>query len=119
MDKEELKTRTKRLGLRVIKLVEALPRKRASNVFGNQLLRSATSVGANYRSACAAQSRPAFISKLGVAVEEADESFYWLEMIVEAELMPEDRLKDLMNEANEITAILASSQKTARGIAKD
>jgi four helix bundle protein len=114
MDKEELKARTKKFGLRVIHLVEALPKAKAASVIGSQLLRSATSVGANYRSACAGQSKAAFIPKLGVALEEADESLYWLEMVAEAGLMPEDRLKDLMQEGKEIVQILAASQKTAR-----
>ncbi len=114
MDAEELKKRTKQFGLRVIKLTEALPSAKAANVIGNQLLRSGTSVGANYRSACRARSKPDFISKASIAIEEADESLYWMEMLVEAEIMPKEKLLALMKEANEIVAILTASVKTAR-----
>ncbi len=114
MDAEELKRRTKRFGLRVIHLVESLPSTRTANVIGNQLLRAGTSVGANYRSACRGRSKADFISKVGIAIEEADESLYWMEMLVEAELVSENRLADLMREANELIAILTASVKTAR-----
>ena len=114
MDAEELKYRTKQFGLRVIHLVEALPSTRTANVIGNQLLRAGTSVGANYRSACRGRSKPDFISKVGIAIEEADESLYWMEMLMEAGLVAEDRVSDLMKEANELVAILTSSVKTAR-----
>jgi len=114
VDAEELKKRTKQFGLRVIKLTEALPSAKAANVIGNQLLRSGTSVGANYRSACRARSKPDFISKASIAIEEADESLYWMEMLVEAEIMPKEKLLALMKEANEIVAILTASVKTAR-----
>ena len=114
MDAEALKRRTKQFGLRVIRLVEALPSTRTANVIGNQLLRSGTSVGANYRPACRGRSKADFISKVGIAIEEADESLYWMEMLVEAELVPENRLADLMREANELIAILTASVKTAR-----
>lgn len=80
MTKEELKDRTKKLGLRIIKLVDALPRTNSARVIGNQLIRSGTSVGANYRAACRARSKAKFISKLGTVVEEADESGFWLEL---------------------------------------
>ncbi len=114
MDPEELKTRTKQLGLRIIKLVEALPPSKAANVIGNQLLRSGTSVGANYWAACRARSKPGFISKASIAIEEADESLYWVEMLVEAKIMPESKLSALMKEIDEIVAILTASVKTAR-----
>ena len=114
MDAEELKKRTKQFGLRVIKLIEALPSAKAANVIGNQLLRSGTSVGANYRSACRARSKPDFISKASIAIEEADESLYWMEMLVEAKIMPKEKLLALMKEGNEIVAILTASVKTAR-----
>jgi len=114
MDAEELKRRTKQFGLRVIHLAEALPSGRTANVIGNQLLRSGTSVGANYRSACRGRSKPDFISKVGIAIEEADESLYWMEMLIEAGLVSEERLADLMKEANELVAILTASVKTAR-----
>ena len=114
MNTEELKKRTKQFGLRCIKVVESLPKTRTIDVLGKQLLRSATSVGANYRSACRAQSKPTFISKIAIAVEEADESQFWLEMIVEAGLMSQKKLADLMKESDEIVAILTASSKTAK-----
>jgi len=114
MTPEELKKRTEQFGLRCIKAVETLPNTRTADVLGRQLLRSATSVGANYRSACRAQSKRDFISKVAIAIEEADESLYWLEMIVEAGLLSEKRLADLMKEGNEIVAILTASSRTAK-----
>jgi four helix bundle protein len=114
MDAQELKNRTKQFGLRVIRLVEALPNTRTSNMIGNQLLRSGTSVGANYRAACRGRSRPDFISKVGIAIEEADESIYWMEMLIESGILPEDRLNALMLEANELIAIFTASVKTVR-----
>jgi len=114
MDAEELKKRTKQLGLRIIKLIESLPSSKAANVIGNQLLRSGTSVGANYWSACRARSKPDFISKASISIEEADESLYWTEMLVEAEIMPKEKLAALMKETDEIVAILTASVKTAR-----
>jgi len=114
MDENDLKKRTKQFGLRVIHLVDSLPANRSADVIGKQLLRSGVSVGANYRSACRGKSKPDFISKANISLEEADESLYWMEMLTEAGLMPESRLMDLMTEANEIIAILAASIKTAR-----
>ncbi len=114
MTPEELKKRTKLFGLRCIKVVESLPNTRTTEVLGKQLLRSATSVGANYRSACRAQSRAHFVSKVAIVIEEADESLYWLEMIVEAELLPEHKLQELLKEGNEIVAILTASSRTAK-----
>ena len=111
---EELKKRTKQFGLRCIKVVEALPKNRTADVLGKQLLRSATSVGANYRSACRAQSKPTFISKIAIAIEEADESLFWLAMMIEAGLIPEKKLAELMQEGSEIVAILTASSKTAK-----
>jgi len=114
MDAEELKKRTKQFGLRIIKLIENLPPSKAANVIGNQLLRSGTSAGANYRAACRARSKPDFISKASISIEEADESLYWLEILVEAEIIPKEKLTALMKEADEIVAILTASAKTAR-----
>ena len=114
MNTEELKTRTKQFGLRCIKVVESLPNTRTSDVLGRQLLRSATSVGANYRSACRAQSKPTFISKITIAIEEADESQFWLEMIVESDLMSQRKLAALTKESDELVAILTASSKTAK-----
>ncbi len=115
MDAEDLKKRTKTFGLRVIKLVETLPATKTSDVIGKQLLRSATSVGANYRSAIRARSRPDFISKIGIAIEEADESLFWMEMLIEAGIItPPERLLPLMQEADELIAILTATVKTTR-----
>jgi four helix bundle protein len=114
MNAEELKKRTKQFGLRCIKVVEALSKTCTADVLGKQLLCSATSVGANYRSACRAQSKPTFISKVAIAIEEADESLYWLEMIIEAGLMSEEKIIALMKEGSEIVAILIASSKTAK-----
>ena len=114
MDAEELKTRTKKFGLDVIKLVESLPATQTGKVIGNQLLRSALSVGPNYRTACRGRSKADFISKVGITIEEANESQHWLEMLGEAGLVPPERLKPLATEANELTAILTASAKTAR-----
>lgn len=114
MNSQDLKKRTKQFGLRVIRVVECLPSTRSANVIGNQLLRSGTSVGANYRSACRGRSKPAFISKASIAIEEADESQYWMELLVESGLMPEKKLSALRKEADEIVAILTASVKTAR-----
>ena len=112
--KKDLQLRTKQFGLRVIRLVDSLPRRKTATVIGNQLLRSATSVGANYRAACQGRSRADFISKLGIALEEADESLYWMEMLLEAQLIPKPKILDLMDEANQLVAILTASTKTAR-----
>ena len=114
MDKEDLIRRTKQFALRVIRLVEALPRTRTAQVIGNQLLRSATSVAANYRAACRARSQADFVHKLGIVEEEADESLFWLEMVVETELVPTARVQDLIKEADELTAIFVASRKTAK-----
>jgi four helix bundle protein len=114
MNAEELKQRTKRFGLEVIKLVESLPKTRTADVIGRQLLRAGTSVGANYRAACRGRSTADFISKAGIVIEEADESIYWMELLQEARLVPEIKIKDLMTEADEIVAILTASVKTAR-----
>ena len=112
--KENLKQRTKEFALRIIKLVEALPRGRTADVIGNQLLRSGTSVGANYRAACRAKSTADFISKMGTVEEETDESLYWMELLIEAEIVESVKLESLMNEADEILAITVASINTAR-----
>lgn len=114
MDSNELKQRTKNFALRVINLVNALPDGRSAEVMGRQLLRSATSVGANYRAACRAKSTADFISKMGTVEEEADECMYWMELLSEAKLVHAEKLQSLMAEANELVAITVSSIKTAR-----
>jgi len=113
MDKRELQDRTKHFALRVLKLVDALPRTAAGRAISSQLIRAATAVGANYRSACRARSRAEFTAKLGIALEETDESLYWLELIRDGKLLPESKLSLLLNEADQRTAILASGRKSA------
>jgi four helix bundle protein len=114
MDEREFKQRTKQLALRVIRLIEALPHCQTSGVIGKQLLRSATSVGANYRSACRARSTAEIIAKLGIVEEEADESLYWLELLIESNLIDEMKVKNLMSEFNEILSMTVASIKTLR-----
>ena len=114
MSYENLKRRTKKFGLDVIRLVEKLPKDEVSRILGRQLLRSGTSVGANYRSACRAKSTADFISKLGFVEEEADESGFWLEMLVDAEKLAPKPAATLIQEAGELTAIAVSSINTAR-----
>lgn len=111
---EQLRNRTKKFGLRIIKLFQALPRSPEAQVLGKQLLRAATSIGANYRAAGRARSRAEFIAKIGIVVEEADESAFWLECLVESGIVKEELLRDLLAEANELVAIFAASQRTAR-----
>jgi four helix bundle protein len=114
MNEQELKRRTKEFGLQAIKLMERLPNSRTTNMIGSQLLRSATSVGANYQAVCKGRSKPDFISKIGIAVEEADESHYWLEILHGSGLLPEKEIAPLMQEGNELIAILTATIKTAR-----
>ena len=114
MDKEVMKKRTKQFALRVIRLVESLPKGRTTEVLGRQLLRSGTSVGANYRSACRARSTADFISKMGIVEEEADESLFWMELLVENGIMKTVKLEPLLKEADELLAIAVSSIKTAK-----
>jgi len=113
MDKRELQDRTKQFALRVLNLVDALPRTADGRAISMQLVRAATSVGANYRGACRARSRAEFAAKLGVAVEEADESLYWLELVRDGKLPSENKVSHLLKEADELTAILASGRKSA------
>ena len=114
MDEREFKERTRKLALRVIKLVEALPKTKTADVVGKQILRSGTSVGANYRAACRGKSVADVLHKLAIVEEEADESIYWLELIEGAKLMPEKRLTELKKEFNEIVAMTVASIKTLR-----
>jgi four helix bundle protein len=115
MTTNEMKARTKSFALRIIKLVEALPSNRTADVISRQLVRSGTSVAANYRAACRAKSNADFIAKMGTVEEEADESSFWLEVIIESGLMKEELVKDLKDEADQIVAIMVSSINTARG----
>jgi four helix bundle protein len=112
---DEMKGRTKALALRVMKLVEAMPRGLTGQVLGKQLLRSATSVGANYRAACRAQSRAEFAAKLSIVVEETDETCYWLELLEESSIFKKERLAELRKEANELLSIAIVSRKTSKG----
>jgi four helix bundle protein len=114
MTKEELKTRTKQFALLIIKLVELIPNTKAGNTIGNQLIRSGTSVAANYRAACRARSNADFVSKITIVEEECDESLFWLELITEANLLKKEILQDAIKEADELTAIFTASGKTAR-----
>ncbi len=114
MNKEELKRRTKQFALVIIKLVEELPHNRSGNAIANQLIRSGTSVAANYRSACRARSNADFISKITVVEEESDETLFWLELISESNMIEKTNLEPLLIEANELTAIFTASGKTAK-----
>lgn len=114
MNEAELKKRSKEFALRAIRLVNALPRNAAGRVIGGQLTRSATSVASNYRAACCARSRAEFSARMGTVEEEADESAFWLELIVDAGLMKHQLVEPLRKEADELTAIFAASVKTSR-----
>jgi four helix bundle protein len=119
MTPDEFKKRTKSFALRVIKLVQSLPRTRESAVLARQLLRSATSVAANYRAACRAKSVPDFISKMDTVEEESDESLLWMELIAESGILSQDRLQNLITEASELTAMtVASINKSRSNLAK-
>lgn len=114
MNEEQMKQRTKEFAKRIIKLCRQLPNNTEGRLIGNQLFRSGTSVGANYRSACRARSRADFISKLSIVEEEADESLFWLEIIKEMEILYAPFMDSLMAENNEIITILVSSIKTSK-----
>jgi four helix bundle protein len=111
---EELKVRTKQFALRIIRLYRALPKSGEARIVGKQILRSGTSIGANYRAACRARSRAEFVAKLGIVLEEADETAFWLELMQEARIFPEPRLQDLLQEANELISIFVASVRTAK-----
>ena len=114
MKPEELKERTKRFALRVMRLVDALPKSTKGRALAGQLVRSGMSVAANYRAACRGRSRAEFISKIGVAEEEADETALWLELIIADKLLTEKKVQSLLTEANELVAIMAASYMSAR-----
>jgi four helix bundle protein len=113
MKSAELQQRTKDFAFRVLKLIEHLPNTIGGRVLANQVARSATSVGANYRAACRARSRAEFASKLGTVAEEADESLYWLELIRDGNFVPEKKLASLVSEADELTAIFTAGRRTS------
>ncbi|MBZ5514465.1 MAG: four helix bundle protein [Acidobacteriia bacterium] len=111
---EELRARTKQFALRIVRLFKSLPRSSEAFILGKQLLRSGTAVAANYRAVCRARSKPEFVARMGVVVEEADETVFWIEMLGDAGVMPRSRLESLLAEANELLAIFAASHRTAR-----
>jgi four helix bundle protein len=114
MTEKELKDRTKQFALRIMKLVNALPNTSTGRAIGGQLVRSGTSVAANYRASCRGRSKAEFIAKLGTVEEEADESCLWMELIIEGNLLDEKLVLPLLKEANELTAIFASSRISAK-----
>ncbi len=111
---EDMKKRTKAFAVRIIKFYKRLPRTDEARVLGRQVLRSGTSVAANYRAVCRAKSRADFISKMGTVVEESDESLLWLELFEEAELISAEKLKGLKHEAEELLRIFSRALNTAR-----
>lgn len=111
---EELRERTKAFAIRIIRLFRLLPRTEEARVIGRQFLRSGTSVAANYRAACRARSKAEFTAKMGIVVEEADETVFWLELLVDAQVIRREQVADLFTEANELVAIFAASQRTAK-----
>ncbi len=115
MDEQVLKQRTKEFAHRCVKLSVALPQTQLGKHIGGQLIRASTSVAANYRACCLAQSKASFIAKISIVLEEVDESAFWLEFIIDEQLINLERVKFLLQEANELTAIFYASRKTARG----
>ena len=113
MNKGELLAHTKSFGLRIVNLVDHLPRTMSARAIGNQLVRCATSVGANYRAACRSRSRAEFAAKLGIVAEEADETVYWLELLRDANLLSEEKLAESLREANELTAIFTAGRRSS------
>lgn len=110
-----MKKRTKAYALAIIRLVQTLPNTTTARVIGNQLLKCGTSVGANYRASCRAKSPADFIAKMGIVEEEADESIYWMELLVESDILAKSAVAELCNEGDQIVAIVVSSINTARG----
>lgn len=111
---EELKRRTKQLAVRVVRLYRALPKSDEARIIGRQILRSATSVAANYRAVCRARSKPEFIAKMGTVIEETDETLLWIELIVETGIVPAKRMLGLSKESGELLSIFVASRRTAR-----
>jgi four helix bundle protein len=114
MGPEDLRIRTKAFAVRIVRLYKTLPFSADAQVLGRQLLRCGTSVAANYRASCRGRSRAEWIAKIGLVVEEADESCFWIEMLSDCGIVPEGRLKELQQEAHELSALFTASQKTAR-----
>jgi four helix bundle protein len=113
MNPEDLKRRTKQFALRILKLVAALSNTVQGRAIGGQLVRAGTAVGANYRATCRSRSKAEFVARIGVVEEEADESAYWMELIVEGELLKDEKVEPLLTEANELAKIMASSRISA------
>lgn len=118
MNRDDLKQRTKEFGLRIIKVIDALPDSPSTRAISAQLIRSGTSVGANYRSACRGRSTAEFSAKLGIVIEEADESAYWLELIAEARLLKPASIQPLLQEASELVAIFTAAVRTTKAKGK-
>lgn len=114
MTETEFKQRTKEIALRIVKLVQSLPKNWVAETIGKQLLRSGTSIGANYRAACRAKSTADIINKLAIVEEEADESMFWIELLIESEILPESKVMNLYRDINEIVAMTVSSIKTLK-----
>jgi four helix bundle protein len=111
---QQLKQRTKSFALRIIRMTQALPRNREADVSGRQVLRSATSIAANYRAAGRGRSKAEFTAKLGVVIEEADETVLWLELLADSGIVKPARLRDLLDEANQLLALFAASWRTVK-----
>lgn len=114
MDENQLKQRTKQFAHRCVKLAFSLPNNKLASHIQGQLIRCSTSVSANYRAACIAQSKKSFVAKLGIVIEEADECHFWLEFVIEENLLKEELVNPLMTEAAELTSIFIASRKTAQ-----
>lgn len=114
MTESEFKERTKGIALRIIKLVQSLPKNWIAETMGKQLLRSGTSIGANYRAACRAKSTADIINKLAIVEEEADESMFWIDLLIESDIVPQTKLGKLYNDINEIVAMTISSIRTLK-----
>jgi four helix bundle protein len=111
---QELRRRTKDFALRIMRMCRTIPSTRETNIINNQILRSATGVAANYRAVKLARSKAEFISKLGIVIEEADETVFWLELLSDSGIIPASKLRELMAEGNELVAIFLASLKTAK-----
>ncbi len=114
VQQEQLRNRTKAFAVRIVRLYRSLPYKADAQVLGKQLLRCGTAVAANYRAACRSRSRAEWLAKIGVVLEEADESVFWLEMLSDCEIVPLEKLKSLIGEAHELSAIFTASRRTAK-----
>ena len=112
----DLRIRMKSFAVRIVRLYRTLPPSEEARIIGKQLLRSGTSIGANYRAACRSRSRAEFISKISIVLEEADETVFWLELLLASEIFPKAKIGDLLTEANELTSIFVATLRTTKGI---